>query len=285
MKSVLVFCEGRHDVIFAQRCLGSIRDFNFLDCPIGKLPSPFGRINTSKGLIESWYERSSIEELRLRDAVNPPSPVVQSIVIDEDMNIIVMLVRTNGKDNVDGVAKILENLREIFEGPQISDFEITQYATAFLFDADDNGLEKTLRIFRQLYNAHFGEMADLEHGKWIIGNGVPVGCFVFHDGNRMGKTGTLETHVAPMVEAVWPNKFFAAKKFIEDNACDGDVVRGNEAKRMKAIITSVGQFDNPGRPLSEIISRNGLPNEQFEISQASRELAEFLICGKRSLVK
>ncbi len=286
MKSILVFCEGRHDVIFAQRCLGSIRNFNFLDCPVGKLPSPFGRINTiSKGLIEYWCERSSIEELKLRDAVNPPSPVVQSIVTNENLNIIVILVRTNGRDKVDGVMGILDNLKEIFEGPQTADFKITQYATAFLFDADDDGLEKTLHFFRQHYSAHFGDMTDLEHGKWIAGNGVPVGCFVFHDGNEPRKTGTLETHVAPMVEAVWPNKFSAAKKYIEDNACDGDAVRGNEAKRMKAIITSVGQFDNPGRPLSEIIGRNGLPNEQFEISQASRELAEFLICGKRSLVK
>ena len=277
MKSVLVFCEGRHDVIFAQRCLGSIRDFNFLDLPIGKLPSPFGRINaTSKGLIESWCERSSIEELKLRDAVNPPSPVVQSIVTDEDTNIVVILVRTNGIDQVDGVVRILENLKEIFEGPQISGFKITQYATAFLFDANDRGLKATLDFFRQHYNAHFGDMPDLEHGKWIIGNGVPVGCFVFHDTGAPRKTGTLETHVGPMTKDAWPDRFWAAKKFVDDNARERDAARRDKAKRMKAIITSAGQFDNPGSPLSEIIGRNGLPKEQFELSPASRELAVFL---------
>ena len=71
-------------------------------------------------------------------------------------------------------------------------------------------------------------------------------------------------------------KFSAAKKFIEDNVREGDAVFDDEAKCMKAIITAAGQFNNPGRPLSEIIGRNGLPKEQFENSQASRELAEFL---------
>ena len=79
-----------------------------------------------------------------------------------------------------------------------------------------------------------------------------------------------------MAKDAWPDKFSAAKKFIEDNACKGDAVFDNETKCMKAIITAAGQFNNPGRPLSEIIGRNSLPKEQFENSQASRELAEFL---------
>lgn len=119
-------------------------------------------------------------------------------------------------------------------------------------------------------------MPNLEHGKWIIGNDVPVGCFVFHDKDAPRKTGTLETHVGPMAKNAWPDRFCAAKKFVDDNAREGDVVHGDGAKRMKAIVTSAGQFDNPGSPLSEIIGRNGLPGEQFESSPASRELAEFL---------
>ena len=119
-------------------------------------------------------------------------------------------------------------------------------------------------------------MTDLEHGKWITGNGIALGCFVFHDGNQREKTGTLETHLEPMMAAAWPDKFSAAKKFMEDNAREGDAVHGNKAKRMKATITAAGQFNNPGSPLSEIIGRNGLPETQFQKSQASRELAEFL---------
>ena len=36
-------------------------------------------------------------------------------------------------------------------------------------------------------------------------------------------------------------------KFVDDNAREGDSVHGDEAKRMKAIVTSAGQFDNPGK--------------------------------------
>lgn len=42
MKAVLVFCEGRHDVIFAERSLltnGNCRRFNG---KIRELPSPYG---------------------------------------------------------------------------------------------------------------------------------------------------------------------------------------------------------------------------------------------------
>ena len=42
MKAVLVFCEGRHDVVFAQRSLGAHGGCTWVDKHIGELPSPFG---------------------------------------------------------------------------------------------------------------------------------------------------------------------------------------------------------------------------------------------------
>ena len=222
MKSVFVFCEGRHDVVFAQRCLGALGGCSWVSEPIKELPSPLGPSDAIPlGLIASWYQHSSIEELDLRRAAHPPSPNVQSIVKRNANDIIFVLIGTNGKDQIEGVMKILMQLQAVFRRAKTGEFDVSQYAAAFLFDADDVGLEETLNFFRRHYSAHFGEMGDLEHGKWIAGNGVPFGCFVFHDGNEPRKTGTLETHVAPMVEAVWPNKFSAAKKYIEDNACDG----------------------------------------------------------------
>ena len=42
MKAVLVFCEGRHDVVFAQRSLGVHGGCQWVGKAIGELPSPFG---------------------------------------------------------------------------------------------------------------------------------------------------------------------------------------------------------------------------------------------------
>lgn len=275
MKSVFVFCEGRHDVVFAQRCLGALGGCSWIRSSIGDLPSPLGANSViPQGLIASWYQHASIEKLGLQEAAHPPSPSVRSIVNNEEK--VFVLIGMNGKDRIEGVMRILQQLRVVFRRAETGKFDVSQYATAFLFDADDRGLEETLDWFRLRYEAHFGDMPDLEHGKWITGNDVPVGCFVFHDDDAPTKTGTLETHVAPMAKGAWPDRFRAAMKFVDDNAREGDSVHGDEAKRMKAIITSAGQFDNPGSPLSEIIGRNGLPGEQFERSPASRELAEFL---------
>ena len=76
MKAVLVFCEGYHDVVFAQRSLGAHGDCEWVDKPIGGLPSPFGSAGrvARKGLIATRFERQAIDELRLRNAARPPLP-------------------------------------------------------------------------------------------------------------------------------------------------------------------------------------------------------------------
>ena len=67
-----------------------------------------------------------------------------------------------------------------------------------------------------------------------------------------------------------------AECFLEENRNHGDKVPGNQAERLKAIITMTGQFDHPGAPMSVIIGRTGIPPAQFEASPVSAELAEFL---------
>ena len=42
MKAVLVFCEGYHDVVFAQRSLGAHGGCEWVGRPIRELPTPFG---------------------------------------------------------------------------------------------------------------------------------------------------------------------------------------------------------------------------------------------------
>ena len=73
MKAVLVFCEGRHDVVFAQRSLGAHGGCEWVDRPVRELPSPFGRGRAAaRGLIARRFERQALEDLTLRDAAHPP---------------------------------------------------------------------------------------------------------------------------------------------------------------------------------------------------------------------
>ena len=73
MKAALVFCEGYHDVVFAQRSLGAHGDCEWVDKPIGGLPSPFGSAGrvARKGLIATRFERQAIDNLTLEDHLAP----------------------------------------------------------------------------------------------------------------------------------------------------------------------------------------------------------------------
>ena len=193
-------------------------------------------------------------------------------MFDEEADIIFLLVSVNGKDQVDAVVDLLE---DVDASMGVGGVAISEYAVAFLFDADTVGLTATLEDFREHYRGYFGDLSDAGHSKWMATATCPVGVFVFHR-TAEDETGTLEDHLAPMVESAWPDRYASACDFIDDNRQPGDKVSRSDARRLKAIITSAAQFDHPGSPLSTMISRDGIPKAQFETSPMSRTLVAFL---------
>ena len=276
MKAVLVFCEGYHDVVFSQRSLGAHAGCEWVDKPIGELPSPFGRTSrvARQGLVARRFERQAVDELRLPNAAHPPLPSFESIVENTATDTMFFLVRAHGQDQRDNVLTLLRTLDVTITEEPAGTFDVSEYAAAFLFDANGEGVTSTLAAFRSHYGDHFGDLSNLAHGKWVATN-VPVGCFVFHR-SAADETGTLEDHLAPMAASAWPQRYAGAEGFVDGNRNPGDKVSTRETERLKAIITVTGQFDNPGDPLSIVIGRNGLPRAQFQASALSAELADFL---------
>ena len=273
MKAVLVLCEGRHEIVFVQRSLGAVAGCRWVDQPMKDLPSPFGAIpGISEGLIAEHVKKDT-DKLTLRSAAYPaPPPQYESAVFDEEADTIFLLVRANGKNQAEAVIGLLE---DVDASMGVGGVDVSEYAVAFLFDADATGLTATLEAFRDGYGSHFGDLSELGHSKWVATATCPVSVFVFHR-TAADETGTLEDHLAPMVESAWPDRYSAARGFIDDNRKPGDEVSRNDATRLKAIITSAGQFDHPGAPLSTMIARDGLPEGQFKTSPVSKALAVFL---------
>ena len=270
MKAVLVFCEGRHDVAFVHRSLRALGGYDDVKEPIGKLPSPFGADKTTpRGLVATRFDHQDIEEFRL-DNEYPPTPKYDSFVGKDSSDTMFVLLRAGGKDAAKQVIDLLGDLDVAFD---VAQYDVTEYAVAFLYDADAEGLTSTLEKFRQNYGAHLGDLSRAEHAKWIATAMVPVGVFVFH--NVATRTGTLEDHLAPMVESWTPDKYAGAKAFVEDNTRQGDAASHDQARRLKAIFTVTGQFGHPGASLS-VILRKGLPDDKFSTSQASQALVAFL---------
>ena len=275
MKAVLVFCEGYHDVVFAQRSLGAHGGCEWVGRPIRELPTPFGSNKVArKAFIAKRLEPHALEDLAIRDAAHPPLPCFESIVENAATRTMFFMVRAHGKTQTAPVLDLLRSLDDTIDQP-LGTFDVSKYAAAFLFDADGEGVMETLAGFRHRYGAHFGDLSNLVHGEWLADTRIPVGCFVFHKGTH-DPTGTIEDHLAPMVERAWPDRYAGAERFLEEKRDDGDKVSSNEAERLKAIITVTGQFDHPGDPMSIIIGRTGIPPAQFEESPMSAELAEFL---------
>ena len=276
MKAVLVLCEGRHDVVFVQRSLGAVAGCRWMKEHIKELPSPFGSIPgpSPKGLVARRIERNvrAVEDLTLWSAEHPQPPQYQHPVFDGRADTIFLPVSTNGKKQVSAVVDFLEDVDAAMD---LGGFAISEYAAAFLFDADTVGLMATLEEFLGDYSGHFGDLSEAGHSQWIATAKCPVGVFVFHR-SAEDETGTLEDHLAPMFESAWPDRYASACGFIDGNRQPGDEVSRSDARRLKAIITSAGQFDHPGAPLSSMIARYGLPEEQFQASPMSRALVAFL---------
>lgn len=141
MKAVLVFCEGYNDVVFAQRSLGTHGGCEWVDKPIGELPSPFGSTGTvaRRGLIARRFERQAVDNLRLQNAAHPPLPCFESIVENTAADTMYFLVRAHGQDQQDSVTSLLHDLDvTITEQPGM--FDVSEYAAAFLFDANGKGV-------------------------------------------------------------------------------------------------------------------------------------------------
>ena len=273
MKAVLVICEGRHDIIFVQRSLGAIASCKWFDGTIRELPSPFGQVRhqSQKGLVARRMERE-VDDLTLGSAASPRLPQFVSAVEDKTTQTIFVLIRANGKEQVDAVIDLLRDLNDSLElGPM----DISRYATAFLFDANDEGLAATLTTFRRGYCEHFGDLSTADHAVWVEGLTCHVGAFVIHK-SHTDPTGTLEDHLAPLADAAWPSHFKAASAFIDDGRQTREAVSKGEANRLKGVITSAGQFQHPGAPLSALIDRGSIPKEHFKTCGLSNDLVRFL---------
>ena len=144
MKAVLVFCEGRHDAAFALRSLGAHAGCEWVGKPIGALPSPFGPGGPAgKGLIATRYERQALEELTVQAAAHPPPPCFESVVENTAADTLFVLIRTHGKDQSDHTLKLLDELVVTIAEEPAGTFDVSRYAAAFLFDANEKCVTPT----------------------------------------------------------------------------------------------------------------------------------------------
>jgi len=234
MKAVLVFCEGRHDVVFVLRSLGAHAGCTWLGSTVAKLPTPFGAGGAAnRGLVASRLERRSVGDHSLQNASHPFPPSFEAFLKSEVTDTLFVVTLCVGQDRRSSVNDLLSDVDLVMGAGSPGTYDVTEYAAAFMYDADDEGVQATLQAFRDRFTACFGDLSMLSNGAWLDTTSVPVGCYVFHkDG---ADTGTLEDHLVPLVQSVWPARFTGAESYINAHAQQADKVSRKNAERQKAI--------------------------------------------------
>ena len=277
MRTVLVFVEGNHDVVFATRSLGAI-GAEWVDDPIDKLPAPFGprgKPPNPTSIIATHYGQRRRESLRLAGAAHAPIPVFAAMLKFD--NTLFVILRAGGDSAAPHAQKLLGKIYD-----QVAFFKntpdplpITDVAAAFIFDANAAGLDARKAAFASDYANILPSGAKVEHNQWAKGGPRgPVGLFVFHD--PATKRGTLDSTLADMVKDEWPKRWAAAGTYLQEHTQASDRITKNDSERHKAQITITGQFLRPGAPMSEVLGRHGLPRKCFRSSPVSQAVGEFL---------
>lgn len=279
MRSVMIFCEGNHDVVFTARSLGVLQGAEWIGNPIRDLPSPFGQVPDPanprqpklKSLIAQRYSARSIDELRIQAAAHPPLPSFEALLRVTADDTLFVLVRSSGDGASVAAIELLRELQALLLPAFNTD--VSQLAAVFLFDADVAGVASREATFATDYATILDGAERPSHAQWVNGKEFPVGLYVFHD--RASGTGTLEDILAPLVKNEWTDRWHAAESYVLLHEAAGDPVAIKPAERQKAQICITGQFRCPGDPMTEVIGRNGLPQDHFTGSQ-SQALVDFL---------
>lgn len=251
MRAVLVFCEGRHDVVFVRRSLCAAAKGELFKGRIRDLPAPFGASEgVPQGFISSQYAKHELEGGRLAEAAHARPPTFDAVVAVPEDETLYFLLRC-GTDSAAGrtipVVKSVANLVGKFSEPS----GVGEVAFAFLFDADDAGVEVRTARFASDYAACLGDNP-VGHANWARCHLGPVGLFVFHDSST--GNGTLEDALAPMVHDAWSERWHAAGVYLDTHAKETDPIRrGKASKLKKAQISITGQFLCPGDSMSKVI--------------------------------
>jgi hypothetical protein len=275
MKAVFVFCEGNHDVTFVVRSLGQVAKAAWVGDPIGKLPSPLGPVsdpaNPTKPKLESLiakrYSNRTLNDLRLQAAAHAPPPAFEAIVKTNDT--IYVLIRCHGDGAAQAAIDLLADVNAVLNPAFGTDMK--EIAAAFLFDADESLFQRE-STFASEYAALLHGVSPPTHGGWVKGT-HRVGLYVFHD--QANKKGTLEELLAPLVSTEWNARWQGADSYLNAYAQPADPEKEKRAEWLKAQINVTGQFLFPGDPMTQVLSRNGLPASYFD-GRESKQLVAFL---------
>lgn len=276
VKALLVFCEGPHDVAFVRLVMKNVFGFKKKEWKFSEFPAPLNQ------LFRTSVEAHAARDLSLDMAHKFFLP---DKVMTKDGHVL-LIFNSGGKQNTDNVKAFLANFLTLLDQADVfledAATLITQVCYLFLYDADHQGVSKTLDDMRD----KFTEIDELPWiDQWIPDKDNPFAACAEDKGiyiwGETPKGGTLEDILLPMFQKSQPDSVNKAAGAVDDIfkwEIDSAIFKtavAETAKRKKSIITLAGQYEKPGGSMNvildqaKLITKESFANDDKVISFAT----------------
>lgn len=277
-EALIVFCEGPHDVSFVDKILRHCLSFNRVRNWVFKdYPSPLDK------LFSQSVKTHAQEDLSLDMAHKFFLP---DRVYESEQQI-VLLFNSGGKTKHEQVSTwlskfelLLEVAKPTTDGDNPRYIESAKYL--FLYDADEDGIDKTCRDSESWF-------AEIDGEEWLgRWERVPNNPFAALSGNKAlylfgadSGEGTLEDWLLPMLHKTNSVLIEKTERVVND-LFDWTIAPNQSqvamtSKRQKAVITLAGQRKKSGSSMSVVIDQGGcVDNDILKQDNNVKAFADFI---------
>ncbi|MDD5754695.1 MAG: hypothetical protein PHN45_08100 [Methylococcales bacterium] len=271
ISSLLIFCEGAHDVAFVQQVLKLCLGFKKVEWKFSEYPTPFDL------LFKTSVQNHAAQNLSL-DMTH--KFFLPDCVFQQEEHLI-LVFNTGGSSQTDKVKFLLKEFLPLLANSTIFSYDstdvVTQAKYLFLYDADCIGTTASFNKIKQDFSSiddeptwNFNDLTSLKENPFgAISNDYDKAAYIWGENIQ---NGTLEDILLPMLEndekdLIEKSSNFVDSAFtwkIEDTKLKHRIAE--IADRKKAIITCAGQRKKSGYSMSVIIGQAKLITEKTFIN-------------------
>ncbi|MCP4149784.1 MAG: hypothetical protein GY757_18710 [bacterium] len=283
LDTLLVFCEGPHDVAFCRLVFKYCFDIEKIDWKFSEYPAPLDqRFKTS-------MEKHAAQDMSMDMAHKFFLP--DRTLYNNEKKQCVLLFNTGGKTKTDNPKEFLKHflilLKQVKVFPDKAEKIIDKCRYLFLYDRDTQTPSEIFKWCRTAFS-HIGNEGFINED-FVISEGNKqaascmnntFGAYVF---SEPGRCGTLEDILLPMIETGRDKIVYQAEEFIDKSfKWETQHVKPKRktteiAKRKKAIITTVGQREKPGSSMSVIVDQGKLISKEIFVNNVNvKKFADFI---------
>lgn len=279
-QALLVFCEGSHDIALLNLVFKKIFQFDKKEWTFSEYPAPFDNLFAEN--VQSHAQKDLTLDMAHKF-------FLPDKVWGKD-NHIILLFNAGGKNKVDKIKEFLANYLVLQENVTIfptNENIIKQARYLFLYDADDDGIEKTLQDcqsrFKEVDNKIWLKNNWTQDVNNIMAATADDDKAVYIWANPDTQKGTLEDILFPLLKKY--DKFIVEKiENLIDDIFEWDIDSTIEktkisqiSKRTKSIITVAGQKKKPGSSMSVIVEQSKIiDNKDFLNDKNIVAFADFI---------